>query len=173
MEDLRAGRAVYQDSTHDSLGRRGVDLPLRTPEAAGEILARASVAADLTLFEFFQTDKAGHTRDAAKAVHELEKLEQFLGAFLAAVDLEATTVILTSDHGNVEDLGTKSHTHNPVPTLVFGPDAGAVSGLLDRLERFAGVFLELTGYGNASGNGTGGPGAREPGQERRMPKWHE
>lgn len=153
MEDLRAGRAVYQDITHDSLGRRGVDIPLREPEAAGEILARQSATADLTLFEFFQTDKAGHARDAAKAIHELEKLERFLRAFLAAVDLEATTVILTSDHGNVENLGTKSHTHNPVPTLVFGPDAEAVSGLLDRLERFAGTFLSLTGHGNGEGDG--------------------
>lgn len=158
MEDLRAGRAVYQDITHDSLAQRGVDLPLREPEVAGEILARASGAADLTLFEFFQTDKAGHARDVGKAVHELEKLERFLGAFLGAVDLEATTVVLTSDHGNVENLGTKSHTHNPVPTLVFGPDAEAVSGFLDRLERFAGMFLELTGYGD----GAGGPGAGEP-----------
>jgi bisphosphoglycerate-independent phosphoglycerate mutase (AlkP superfamily) len=29
-------------------------------------------------------------------------------------------VILTSDHGNIEDLSTRSHTLNPVATLAFG-----------------------------------------------------
>jgi bisphosphoglycerate-independent phosphoglycerate mutase (AlkP superfamily) len=30
-------------------------------------------------------------------------------------------VIITSDHGNIEDLSVKTHTLNPVPLLWLGP----------------------------------------------------
>lgn len=145
VEDLMAGRAVYQDITHDSLRARGYDIPVRTPERAGEILAALAREHDFTLFEFFQTDKAGHGRDEAKAVHELRKVERMLGAALASIDPAETTVVLTSDHGNIEDLSTKMHTLNPVPTLVFGAEAEALAPRLRRLEDFTPVLLE--GFG--------------------------
>lgn len=141
IEDLRAGRAVYQDITHDSL-RRKADIAPRTPEEAGANLARVSSEHDLTLFEFFQTDKAGHAMDREKAVHELRKLERFLASLLEHLDLSQTVVILTSDHGNIEDLSRKTHTHNPVPTLVFGPGAAETAGRLTRLEDFTPLLLD-------------------------------
>ncbi len=136
VDDLRAGRAVYHDITHDSARAKGYDIPLRTPEEAGAILARAAGEFDFVFFEFFQTDKAGHARDRARAAHELVKLERFLAATLAGTDLDHTTLLVTSDHGNVEDLSTKSHTWNPVPTLLFGEHADALAPRLDRLEAF-------------------------------------
>jgi bisphosphoglycerate-independent phosphoglycerate mutase (AlkP superfamily) len=39
---------------------------------------------------------------------------------LEASDLSRLTVVLTSDHGNIEDLSTRSHTLNSVATLAFG-----------------------------------------------------
>src|SRR5881394_3181591 len=36
------------------------------------------------------------------------------------MDLANTHVILTSDHGNIEDLSVRNHTLNPVPTIVWG-----------------------------------------------------
>jgi bisphosphoglycerate-independent phosphoglycerate mutase (AlkP superfamily) len=39
---------------------------------------------------------------------------------LGKLDLQRTTVILTSDHGNIEDLSLRNHTLNPVPTIVWG-----------------------------------------------------
>jgi bisphosphoglycerate-independent phosphoglycerate mutase (AlkP superfamily) len=150
-------RAVYQDITHDSLrtrlmprGRsdvqvRAVDIPLREPEEAGAILASIAGEHAFTLFEFFQTDKAGHAQDREKAERELLKLERFLGGLLAELDLETSTLIVTSDHGNVEDLSTKSHTHNPVPTLVFGRDAATLAGRLLQLEGFTPAILDALG----------------------------
>jgi 2,3-bisphosphoglycerate-independent phosphoglycerate mutase len=149
MDDLLAGRAVYQDITHDSLRARGYDIAERTPERAGEILAAVSGEHQFTLFEFFQTDKAGHGRDEAKAVRELSKLERMLGAALASIDPSETTVVLTSDHGNIEDLSTKMHTLNPVPTLVLGAGAEALASRLRRLEDFTPVLLE--GFGVPAG----------------------
>ena len=42
-------------------------------------------------------------------------------ATLEAADLSRQTVVVTSDHGNIEDLSTRSHTLNPIATLAFGP----------------------------------------------------
>ena len=145
VEDLLAGEAVYQDITHDSPGPRGMGLPERQPEDAGRILASLGARHTFTLFEFFQTDKAGHMRDRAKAERELLKLERFLSALVANLDLETSTLIVTSDHGNVEDLSTKSHTHNPVPTLVFGEGAQELAARMDRLEDFTPIMLGALG----------------------------
>jgi bisphosphoglycerate-independent phosphoglycerate mutase (AlkP superfamily) len=41
---------------------------------------------------------------------------------LKLIDLEKTTVILTSDHGNIEDLSVRNHTLNDVPTVVWGAE---------------------------------------------------
>lgn len=145
VEDLLAGRAIYHDITHDSARARGHDIAERSPEEAGLILARVSEPLDFTLFEFFQSDKAGHAQDMERAVRELVKLERFLVAALGAMDLRSTTLIVTSDHGNVEDLSVKTHTWNPVPTLLFGELAAALAPKLDRLEAFAPVMLEALG----------------------------
>ena len=31
------------------------------------------------------------------------------------------TIVLTSDHGNVENMSERGHTLNPVPFVAFGP----------------------------------------------------
>ena len=47
-------------------------------------------------------------------------LARFIRALLGKLDLERSTVIVTSDHGNIEDLSVRNHTLNPVPTIVWG-----------------------------------------------------
>ena len=144
---LAEGRAVFHDLTHDTMNgndpRLGGATPLApvTPETAGERLAALSAAHDFTLHEFFLTDKAGHEADEGWALHELRKYERFLAAVLAAVDLSATTVLLTSDHGNIEDLRTGRHTHNPVPFLAFGAEAERFHRDVRRLEDFTPAVL--------------------------------
>jgi bisphosphoglycerate-independent phosphoglycerate mutase (AlkP superfamily) len=51
---------------------------------------------------------------------EISKLEGFLKGLLEHIDLKGTSVIVTSDHGNMEDLYVKTHTKNPVATLLWG-----------------------------------------------------
>jgi len=52
-EDLLEGRAVTHDLTHWRVRERGYDLPLRTPEEAGAIIAAEAMQNDFSLFEYF------------------------------------------------------------------------------------------------------------------------
>jgi 2,3-bisphosphoglycerate-independent phosphoglycerate mutase len=127
MEDLRAGRAVFQDFTNGMLITRGDDVAPRTPEEAAEVLAGLVPSHRFTLYEYFITDKMGHLQDMEGARLVLANLARLLRALLDQLDLASTTVILTSDHGNIEDLSTRSHTLNPVPTLVWGQHRARVA----------------------------------------------
>ena len=120
LKDLHAGRAIFQDYTNGMLIERGLDFPLRTPEEAGEILARIGGAHRFTLYEYFITDKVGHAQDMEAARVVLLSLASFVRTLLSRVDLSRTTVLLTSDHGNIEDLSSRNHTLNFVPTLIWG-----------------------------------------------------
>ena len=120
FEDLQKGRAVYHDFTNRFLMEWGVDIQERTPEEAAAVLARLAGMHRFTLYEHFIADRAGHDRNEAAALTILSDLARFVRAVLSLVDLTRTTVLLTSDHGNVEDLSTRNHTLNPVPTLAWG-----------------------------------------------------
>ena len=133
LEDLRARHCIYQEFTNAHLRRRGFDVPLFTPQEAGRILAHQSTKFDFCLYEYFQTDRAGHSRDLHIAVKELQKLESFLNSLLTAVNLTDTLVICTSDHGNIEDISVKGHTCNPAMTLIWGRDNEAFAAHLNSI----------------------------------------
>jgi hypothetical protein len=120
FEDLKAGRAVYHDFTNRFPVECGADVPLRTPEEAAAVLAGLAASHRFTLYEHFIADRAGHEQDERLALDILGELARFVRAVLTLVDLKRTTVLLTSDHGNVEDLSTRNHTLNQVPTLAWG-----------------------------------------------------
>jgi 2,3-bisphosphoglycerate-independent phosphoglycerate mutase len=122
LEDIRAGRAVYQDFTNQMLIEAGFDAPARTPEEAAKVLSEIVAENRFTLYEYFLTDRAGHAQDEQAALSILSNLARFVRATLARVDLAETTVLITSDHGNVEDLSIRNHTRNLVPTLSWGPE---------------------------------------------------
>lgn len=132
IDDLRAGRAVSHDLTNARLRTRGVPVPARTPEDAGRALAAVAAAHDFTLFEFFQTDLAGHGR-VDDPVGVVEGFDRFAGAALDATDLAETLVLFTSDHGNIEDARTDAHTLNPVPALLVGAGRDAMAERLRAL----------------------------------------
>ncbi len=121
LEDVRERRSIYQDFTNRDLIEKGFDVPEFTPEEAGQILADQSRNFDFVLYEYFKTDRAGHAQDMNLAISECQKLARFLAAFLEKVNTNNTQIILTSDHGNIEDLRTKDHTTNPAMTLLWGP----------------------------------------------------
>jgi 2,3-bisphosphoglycerate-independent phosphoglycerate mutase len=134
VEDLLEKRAIYQDFTNRILQEKGCSVPLFTSREAGEILARAAAQFDYCLYEYFQSDAAGHSQDRERALDEVRKLDEFLITVLEKTDLDKSSILLTCDHGNLEDLSTPRHTCNPVPVLLWGAlknHAGEISSLLD------------------------------------------
>ena len=119
-EDLLEGRAVAHDLTHWKVRERGYDLPLRAPEEAGAIIAAEAMKNDFSLFEYFETDRAGHARDRERAIHCLGDLTRALETVLENVDLDLLTVLVVSDHGNLEDLTVGTHTLNPAFFAAWG-----------------------------------------------------
>jgi hypothetical protein len=120
LEDLQEGRAVYHDFTNRLLQIRGYPVPLLSPEEAAERLVEIAVSHDLTYYEHFQTDLAGHAQDMDRAVALLERLDAFLSHLTEGLDLTRHLLLLVSDHGNLEDLSTPGHTWNQVPTMIWG-----------------------------------------------------
>jgi 2,3-bisphosphoglycerate-independent phosphoglycerate mutase len=120
LPDLVGGKSLFHDFTNSSLVSAGYDVPLRTPSEAGKILAEVSSRHRFTLYEHFLTDKIGHDQDMELAIEHLPQLAEFVRTVVANVDLDSTTVILTSDHGNIEDLSVRNHTLNDVPTVIWG-----------------------------------------------------
>lgn len=104
--------------------RLNIDVPVISPQNAAHRLLKQSQKYDLLLHEYYLTDKAGHTKNPETAQKYLKLYNDFLAAIIREKP-EDTTLVLSSDHGNVEDLSTKSHTRNKVPLFVCGPGATA------------------------------------------------
>ncbi len=117
IEDYRKGCGVYHDITGEALRERGYDVPVISAEAAAENLFRISRSCDFTLFEFFVSDLAGHSKAMGKAVEILERMDRFIGHLLQMMNLNEEVLVIVSDHGNIEDLSISTHTMNPVPVF--------------------------------------------------------
>jgi 2,3-bisphosphoglycerate-independent phosphoglycerate mutase len=117
LGDLLEGKGVYQDMTNELLRQQGKEVPIISAFQAGQNLSRLALDYDFTLYEFFQTDVRGHKRNWEEAIKLVEQIDEFIGGFIAVAREKKVTLLLTSDHGNVEDFMIKGHTHNPVPAL--------------------------------------------------------
>lgn len=155
VKDLKAGRAVFHDFTNSLLIERGETVGLRTPEEAGEILAGIVAANRFSLYEYFITDKIGHAQDRQAARRTLPMLAGFIKALLSKVDLERSTLILTSDHGNVEDLSVRNHTLNAVPTLVWGRDRERIAARIRSLTDITPTIVDVLTKGTATDGQSG------------------
>jgi hypothetical protein len=142
-EAMLAGNAVYQDITREMLRKRGYDGPLVEPKEAASQLASIAMEHHLTLFEYFQTDRAGHAADMESAVKVLALLDEFLGALLDDLKEKDILFLLTSDHGNIEDVRTNRHTLNPVPLVAVGPGSSLMRERVDAVTDITPAILDL------------------------------
>jgi hypothetical protein len=142
LPDLAAGRAVTWDVTGELFARRaGEPVAIIAPEVAGANLAALAAVHRFTLYETFLTDLAGHGRWGLLPSGAVRLLDGLLAGALAARAADVT-VLLTSDHGNVEEGAHTRHTRNPVPLLAVGPAAGAFADL-SRLDQVAPRVREM------------------------------
>ncbi len=119
LSDLWKAKAIYQDYSNKLLLKQGLEVKTLTPDRAGEILAERSQHFDLTLYEYFQTDIYGHKKSYEECVELIKNLAIFIETVVNKMDQD-TTLLITSDHGNLEDKSTKIHTMNEIPLLCFG-----------------------------------------------------
>ena len=122
LDDLFKGNAISADFTAEGwqshLGYK--NTPVLTHIEAGIRLKTLAEMADLTIFEYWLTDIAGHHQDMQSARSLLEALDVVIGSLIASWDDQNSLILLTSDHGNLEDLSTRHHTRNDVPLLLIG-----------------------------------------------------
>jgi 2,3-bisphosphoglycerate-independent phosphoglycerate mutase len=143
LDDLQADRAVFQDYTNDMLIERGLSISRRTPEQAAFILAEIAREHRFTLYEYFITDKIGHAQDMEAARLVLAGLARFVRHLLSQLDLAHTTLLLTSDHGNIEDLSLRNHTLNLVPTLIWGEHKEQIAARVKTLADITPAIIEV------------------------------
>lgn len=121
MTALQKRKAIPADLTGNAWREKlGLDVPRRSPEETGEVLAATTRRHTLTFFEYFLTDKVGHRRLELAPSALLKDLDAFLNGLLDALHPSEETLVITSDHGNFEDTSHTQHTRNPVPMIVYG-----------------------------------------------------
>ena len=122
-EDLFAGRALSADFTGEGwrtmLGFR--DAPVMDANEAGQKLASLAKEYDFSLFEYWASDYAGHKQQMDHAIELMETFDAVLGGLVDT--WEDGLILVTSDHGNMDDVSTRKHTDAAVPAFVIGDQA--------------------------------------------------
>jgi 2,3-bisphosphoglycerate-independent phosphoglycerate mutase len=146
-DDLRAGRAVSPGFTgqgwHDHLGYS--DIPLMTLPESGRQIAAIAQSYTFSFFEHWPSDRSGHRGTLAEATRHLELIDAALGGLLAAWDDQHGLLIITSDHGNIEEKEHRQHSRNPVPTILVGRDHARLAQRITDLTGIAAVVREFLG----------------------------
>ncbi|RIK30228.1 MAG: hypothetical protein DCC56_07780 [Anaerolineae bacterium] len=146
-EDLYAGRALSADFTGE--GWRTMlgfpDAPVMDAHEAGKKLISLAMEYDFSFFEYWASDYAGHKQQMETAVRLMEGFDGVLGGVFESLKVKGLKVeggrskvesgklkdeggrmrdellvLVTSDHGNMEDLSTRKHTDARVPALAIG-----------------------------------------------------
>jgi hypothetical protein len=145
VEDLRAGRAVSPGFTgqgwHDYLGYD--DIPIMTLDEAGRQIATIAGDYSFSFFEHWPSDRSGHRGSLEEAVKHLELIDHALGGLFEAWDDENGLLIITSDHGNIEEKNHRQHSRNPVPTILSGRDHARLAAKISDLTDIAAVVREF------------------------------
>ena len=121
-DDYYAGRALSADFLGN--GWRGMlgfpDAPIYEPHQAGHKLAELANQYNFSFFEYWASDYAGHKQDMNWAIEQFKIFDGVLNGLLDQWDDENGLILITSDHGNMEDLSTRRHTDAKVPGLLIG-----------------------------------------------------
>lgn len=138
MAELKAGQALTPEWTGESWHSylKLYDTPVYTPQEAGKLLVTLCRQYDFAFHSHWMTDHVGHRGPLQRGVELLELFDGVMAGVVDAWDDDEGLVIITSDHGNMEEIGNRNHTENKIPTLVIGSAKQA----------FADGFHDLTGY---------------------------
>lgn len=129
VSDVRAGKALTAELTNERWNQRlGYKLRVIKPKTAARRLIRIAKKYKFTLYEYYLSDHIGHLRLANEFEKLFTEMDEFLFTLLNEVDSQKITLVICSDHGNLEDLSVKTHTRNPALTITAGKAAKAIAG---------------------------------------------
>ncbi len=128
VTDVRKGKALTAEITNERWNQRlGYKLKIIKPKSAARRLLGISNNYKFTLYEYYLTDHLGHLRLANEFEKLFSELDEFLFTLLNEVDSNRMTLIICSDHGNIEDISVKTHTRNPSLTITAGKSANQIA----------------------------------------------
>jgi hypothetical protein len=113
------------------------DSPIYTPHEGGRRMAQIAKHYDFAMFSHWMTDLVGHRGSLADGVRLVELFDAVMAGALEAWDDDDGLMIITSDHGNMEDLSHNKHTENDVPTVVIGRGREAFAAHISTLADIA------------------------------------
>lgn len=143
--DVRKGRALTAEITNDKWNQRlGYKLPAIKPERAAIRLLRIALRNSFTLYEYYLTDYIGHGRYEGDIELVLSILDEFLYTVLSKMNRSNTTLLICSDHGNVEDLSIKTHSLNPSLTLSAGKHAKHLFDSIKNISQIKKAIIEIS-----------------------------
>ena len=123
------------------------DAPSFSAHGAGLKLAELAAHYDFSLFEYWASDYAGHKQDMQWAIEQFEIFDGVIGGLLENWNDNEGLILITSDHGNMEDLSTRRHTNAKVPALLFGSKKARIdfySGLGDLTGIYGGILKTIS-----------------------------
>ena len=121
VSDVREGRALTAELTNERWNHRlGYKLKVIKPKTAARRLLHIAENYKFTLYEYYLSDHIGHLRLANEFEKLFTEMDEFLFTLLDEVDSKRMTLVICSDHGNLEDLSVKTHTRNPALTITAG-----------------------------------------------------
>lgn len=145
--ELKEGRAVSPGFTgqgwHDFLGY--TDIPLLSYQEAGQRIAAISEQYELSFFEHWPSDRSGHRGPLGDAAEHLGRIDAVLCGLLSVWDDQHGLLIITSDHGNIEEKNHRQHTRNPVPTILVGSGHAQLAANIKGLDDIAVVVRSVLG----------------------------
>lgn len=104
----------------------------------------------LIVCNYANCDMVGHTGVIPAAVAAVETVDKCLGRVIGAVERTGAQLLITADHGNVEQMvdpisgqSATAHTLNPVPLVYFGGSRPLMDG--GNLADIAPTLLEMMG----------------------------
>ncbi|RJP67242.1 MAG: metalloenzyme [Ignavibacteriales bacterium] len=143
-EDVRKGKALTAEITAERWVKKlNYKLPIIKPETAARRLLRIASQNHFTAYEYFLTDHLGHWRHKEEMEHILDVLDRFLFSLMTNIDRKKTTLVICSDHGNLEDLSVKIHTMNPALTITAGKYAKELSESIKDLTQIKPAIMKL------------------------------
>jgi len=105
---------------------------------------------DVIICNVANPDMVGHTGSLVAAIAAVEAVDACLATVFAAIQAVNGELLITADHGNVEQMtdvqsgqNHTAHTTNPVPFVYYGRKAQAISG--GALKDIAPTMLYLLG----------------------------